>query len=65
MRYPAPAKMVAGFMIATPIAAQFQALSAERQGAFADYVADRLAGYVDDAGLAAPMENHFLTAVKP
>jgi len=65
MRYPAPAKMVAGFMVATPIASQFQALSADRQRAFADYVADRLAGYVDDAGLAAPMENHFLTAVKP
>ena len=65
MRYPAPAKMVAGFMIATPIASQFQALPSDRQSAFVDYVAARLAGYVDDAGLAVPMENHFLTAVKP
>jgi ubiquinone/menaquinone biosynthesis C-methylase UbiE len=65
MRYPVPAKMVSGFMIATPIASQFQALSSDRQGAFADYVAERLAGYVDDAGLAAPMENHFLAATKP
>jgi len=65
MRYPVPAKMVAGFMIATPIASQFQALPSDRQGAFADYVAERLAGYVDDAGLAAPMENHFLAATKP
>jgi len=56
--------MVTGFMVATPIASQFQALSVDRQRAFADYVADRLAGYVDDAGLAAPMENHFLIAVK-
>ena len=65
MRYPAPDKMVAGFMVATPIASQFQALPSDRQRAFADYVAERLAGYVDDAGLAVPMENHFLTAVKP
>ena len=65
MRYPAPANMVAGFMVATPIASQFQALPSDRQRAFADYVAERLAGYVDDAGLAVPMENHFLTAVKP
>jgi SAM-dependent methyltransferase len=65
MRYPAPDKMVAGFMIATPIASQFQALLSDRQHAFVDFVADRLAGYVDDAGLAVPMENHFLTAVKP
>jgi hypothetical protein len=65
MRYPAPATMVAGFMVATPIASQFQALPSDRQRAFADYVAERLAGYVDDAGLAVPMENHFLTAVKP
>jgi SAM-dependent methyltransferase len=65
MRYPAPANMVAGFMGATPIASQFQALPSDRQHAFADYVAERLAGYVDDAGLAVPMENHFLTAVKP
>jgi hypothetical protein len=57
--------MVAGFMIATPIASQFQALSSDRRSAFVDYVAERLAGYVDDAGLAVPMENHFLTAVKP
>jgi SAM-dependent methyltransferase len=65
MRYPAPARMVAGFMIATPIASQFQALPPDRQRAFVDYVAERLTGYVDDAGLAVPMENHFLTAVKP
>ena len=65
MRYPLPAKMVAGFMIATPIASQFQALPLDRQSEFVDFVAERLAGYVDDAGLAVPMENHFLTAVKP
>ena len=65
MRYPSPAKMIAGFMVATPIASQFQSLPSDRQRGFADYVAERLAGYVDDAGLAAPMENHFLTAIKP
>ena len=45
MRYPAPAKMVAGFMIATPIASQFQALASDRQSAFVEYVAECLAGY--------------------
>jgi SAM-dependent methyltransferase len=64
MRYPSPATMVAGFMGATPIAAQYQALPADPQRAFVEYVAERLAGYVDDAGLAVPMENHFLTAMK-
>jgi hypothetical protein len=51
--------------IAPPIASQFQALSSDRQSPFVDYVAEGLAGYVDDAGSAVPMENHFLTAVKP
>ena len=64
MRYPIPAGLVAGFMGATPVAAQFLALSLDRQRAFVDYVVERLAGYVDDAGLALPMENHFLTAFK-
>jgi hypothetical protein len=51
-------------MGSTPVAAQFAALSDERREAFVAYVAEQLASYVDDAGLAAPMENHYLAAIK-
>ena len=65
LRYPAAAGFVAGFIGATPITAQFLALPDDRKRAFVADVVERLAGYVDDTGLAAPMENHFLTASKP
>jgi SAM-dependent methyltransferase len=65
MRYSIPAGLVAGFMSATPVAGQFLSLPLDRQRAFVDHVLGRLAAYVDDAGFALPMENHFLTAVKP
>ena len=32
--------------------------------AFVAHAVERLANYVDDAGLAVPQENHFLTAAK-
>jgi len=63
-RYPTAAGLVAGFMGATPVAAQFLALSDDRRQAFAAHVVERIANYVDDAGLAVPQENHFLTAAK-
>jgi ubiquinone/menaquinone biosynthesis C-methylase UbiE len=65
MRYPIPARFVAGWVSGAPITAQFLALPDDRRQAFITYVVDRLASYVDDAGLAVPMENHFLTASKP
>jgi ubiquinone/menaquinone biosynthesis C-methylase UbiE len=65
MRYPVPARLVAGFVATTPVAAQFRALPDDRQEAFVARVAEQLASYVDDAGLAVPQENHFLTASKP
>jgi hypothetical protein len=39
-------------MGATPVTAQFQALSDDRQQAFVAHVVERIANYVDDAGLA-------------
>jgi hypothetical protein len=63
-RYPTAAGLVAGFMGATPVAAQFLALSDDRRQAFVAHVVDRIANFVDDAGLAVPQENHFLTAAK-
>ena len=32
--------------------------------AFVAHAVERIANYVDDAGLAVPQENHFLTAAK-
>jgi ubiquinone/menaquinone biosynthesis C-methylase UbiE len=63
-RYPTAAGLVAGFMGATPVAAQFLALSDDRRQAFVVHVVERIANFVDDAGLAVPQENHFLTAAK-
>jgi hypothetical protein len=51
-------------MGATPVTAQFVALPVEQRQAFIAQVAEQLAGYVDDAGLAVPWENHFVTAIK-
>ena len=65
MRYPSPAALARGFMIMTPVAAQFLALSDNQQQAMIAYVVERLANFVDDAGLAVSQENHFLTALKP
>jgi SAM-dependent methyltransferase len=65
LRYPAAAASVAGFVSQTPVAAQFLALPEDRKQAFVAHVVEQLASYVDDAGLAVPMENHFLTAAKP
>lgn len=65
VRYPVPVQLVAGFMGATPVTEQFLGLSEDRRQAFITHVVERLASYVDDGGLAFPMENHFLTASKP
>jgi ubiquinone/menaquinone biosynthesis C-methylase UbiE len=65
MRYPVPARFVASWLGGTPITAQFLALPDDRKQAFIGDVVERLATYVDDDGLAVPMENHFLTALKP
>ena len=65
LRYPDPAGLVALQMGATPVTAQFVALPDDRKKAFIAYVVDQLVSYVDDAGLAVPAENHFLTASKP
>ena len=64
-RYPVPAGLVALYMETTPITAQFAALPEDRRQSFVAGVVEQLAGYLDDDGLAIPMENHFLTASKP
>jgi ubiquinone/menaquinone biosynthesis C-methylase UbiE len=64
VRHPSPARFVAGWIRAMPLAAQFLALPDDRKQAFITDIVERLASYVDDAGLAVPMENHFMTASK-
>jgi ubiquinone/menaquinone biosynthesis C-methylase UbiE len=58
------ARFTKGLLRATPVASQFLALAPEQRAALASYVADRLADYIDDAGMAVPQENHFLFAVR-
>jgi hypothetical protein len=53
---------VGGFMQGTMISAAFMALPEGSRVAFVDHVAGLLGGYVDDGGMALPLENHFLTA---
>jgi hypothetical protein len=64
LRYPVPAGLGAGFMGETPMAAQFAALGDDQKQAFVAHAVDQLTSYIDDAGPASPMENHFLTASK-
>lgn len=64
MRFPAPARFAMGWVSGAPITAQFLALPDDRKQAFIDRITERIASYVDDNGLAVPMENHFLTASK-
>lgn len=64
MRAPNPAEYGTGFIQASPVAAKFLALPDEDKQRFGAFIADRLASYVDDAGMAVPQENHFLTARK-
>jgi SAM-dependent methyltransferase len=64
IRHPDPGEFIAGFMSSTPIAAQFLALSVDKRESFVRHARERLAPYMDDGGLASPMENHFLTATR-
>jgi hypothetical protein len=64
LRYAPPARLVAGFIITTPVASRYLALSEESRRALVHYAIEQLSGYVDDDGLAVPQENHFLTATK-
>jgi hypothetical protein len=64
MRYPVPARFITGWVSGAPITAQFLALPDDRKQAYIADIVERVATYVGDAGLALPMENHFLTASK-
>ena len=62
MRYPSLDEFIPGYLEATPVAAAVAALDASSRAALFHDIAKRLAPYVDDDGLAAPMECHVATA---
>jgi hypothetical protein len=53
-----------GFVQATPIASKYLELPDSGKQRFGEQVAAMLSSYVDDLGLAAPMENHYLLATR-
>jgi ubiquinone/menaquinone biosynthesis C-methylase UbiE len=64
MRAPDASKYGMGFVQASPVAGNFLALSEENKQRFGAFIAKQLESYVDDAGMAVPQENHYLTAVR-
>jgi SAM-dependent methyltransferase len=64
IRAPDVAEFAMGFVQASPVAAKYMALPDNERAKFGAYIANKLTGYVDDAGMAAPQENHFLLAAR-
>ncbi len=64
IRHPDPTEMIDGFMQSTPIAGHYMTLPVEARKSFTEHAVACLAPYRDDGGLASPMENHFLFAVR-
>ena len=63
-RIPDAAEFIVGFLQANPLAGQFNLLADDIKAEFGRQFADLLSGYRDDAGTAAPQENHYLTALR-
>lgn len=63
-RIPDAAEFIVGFLQANPIAGQFNQLTDDMKAEFGRYFAALLSSYRDDAGTAAPQENHYLTATR-
>jgi SAM-dependent methyltransferase len=64
IRYPSLREFVDGFMRGTKVSGLYVALPDEIQTDFVRHVTGLLEGYVDDEGLAFPLENHYLTAAR-
>jgi hypothetical protein len=64
VRYPDVREYVLGFLSMTPIAALVQALPDGAKSRMADLVHADMETWIDDDGLAAVHENHFLTATR-
>lgn len=61
-RAPSLGDYVLGYLSGTPMAAAVTALDTTTRAAMVEYVCTALQDYVDDDGLAAPMEAHLVTA---
>lgn len=61
-RYPSLEQFVPGYMAATPMAGQVAALPDADRKRLVDEVLKSLRDYLDDGGLATPMECHVATA---
>jgi hypothetical protein len=64
MRFPSIERYVSGYLAATPVAAQVAAMHDDDRVRLIGEVATALQSYVDDDGLAAPIENHVVIAYK-
>jgi SAM-dependent methyltransferase len=64
VRYPNVEEYALGFLSMTPIAALVQALPDDEKAQLASQVHADMATWIDDDGLAAVHENHFLTATR-
>lgn len=61
-RYPSLPEFVLGYVSGTPMADAVAALDEPTRTAMVEHVCSRLQDYVDDDGMAAPWEAHFVTA---
>ncbi|MCP4135264.1 MAG: class I SAM-dependent methyltransferase [bacterium] len=64
MRYPNPEEFITGGMAASPFAPDYFALDEKVQKEMLRTICESLTGYIDDEGLAAPMEAYVVRAVK-
>jgi len=64
LRFPSLERYVPGYLAATPIAARLSTIDDRGRAALMSDVANALQSFVDDDGLAAPVENHVVVAYK-
>jgi ubiquinone/menaquinone biosynthesis C-methylase UbiE len=62
LRFPSLEQYVLGYLAATPIAARVASMGDQGRSAIVSDVAEALQTYIDDDGLAAPVENHIVVA---
>jgi ubiquinone/menaquinone biosynthesis C-methylase UbiE len=62
LRFPSLEQYVLGYLAATPIAARVASMGDQGRSALVRDVAEALQTYIDDDGLAAPVENHIVVA---
>ncbi len=60
-RHPSQGEFVLGYVSGTPMAGAVAALDEATRAAMVEHVCSRLRDYVDDDGMAAPWEAHFVT----